>query len=525
MHKTSKHLKEIDEKVNMTFRIFDAKNNDTLTIFYWPKKLGIEASYDRRHAAIFQATKSKNGEFHIEIQRVDGLGYFSAGLRTNKGFHNLPVFFLENYYINKGDRLSVNITKGSNPKFVSNYMDLYLSYPDYRNYRISFSGVGSRKNELKYQIDKALVNYGLSEPPNFRSTGLVKASIAGSMIENAQRFLQPIEYETLKLDYISFFTYCFIFPPGASTFYPILYPFYKNLPQLGVEKPLAKQDIEAIQRQQKIFLANLDLDSLYNVQRTYANIIGFDKLKWLTNKAKDISIWYYKALQAEAISKAKSSLNQANSIDMVDLIDKNLTGIERDKAMTAYVIERGKDSLLENRIRNNQLLKIDSKYYASIINDYLNHIREGAPAYKFSLPSYDGTNVKMTDLKGKVVFIDYWFVGCTGCSIFYQKKLKYVEEKYKSNPNVVFVTITPETDVPTWKENVDNEKYTSKHIINLYTASLGYKHDILKYYNIGSFPHPMIVDRNGNLFRQNISDWGDRPIEYFVNLIDQALKK
>ena len=47
----------------------------------------------------------------------------------------------------------------------------------------------------------------------------------------------------------------------------------------------------------------------------------------------------------------------------------------------------------------------------------------GKYAYNFNLPDTLSKRVQLSEFKGKVVFIDFWYTGCTNCVEFYKKRI------------------------------------------------------------------------------------------------------
>jgi peroxiredoxin len=62
--------------------------------------------------------------------------------------------------------------------------------------------------------------------------------------------------------------------------------------------------------------------------------------------------------------------------------------------------------------------------------------QELAPS--FTASGMDGTVYSMDQLRGKVVVVNLWFIGCPSC-VEEIMKLNPIVEKYKSNKNVVFL--------------------------------------------------------------------------------------
>jgi thiol-disulfide isomerase/thioredoxin len=129
------------------------------------------------------------------------------------------------------------------------------------------------------------------------------------------------------------------------------------------------------------------------------------------------------------------------------------------------------------------------------------HNAKGQKAFNFALEDSSGKIVKLSDYKGKVVFIDFYFTGCTFCKIFYKDVLADVEKKYATNPNIVFITISTDRDKEKWLSTLRKGEYTSNSSINLYTNGMSGNHPLIKYYSILGYPSLMLIDREGRIVK------------------------
>lgn len=124
----------------------------------------------------------------------------------------------------------------------------------------------------------------------------------------------------------------------------------------------------------------------------------------------------------------------------------------------------------------------------------------GVPAYNFSLPDSNGKKVTLSDYKGKVVVVDFWFTGCEWC-ILMASTLKIVSAA--KDTNVVFITVCVEKNKKIWKENLKRGIFTSPNEINLYTGGMAEKHPLIDFYKIAAYPFLLIIDQAGKLFAVN----------------------
>lgn len=124
------------------------------------------------------------------------------------------------------------------------------------------------------------------------------------------------------------------------------------------------------------------------------------------------------------------------------------------------------------------------------------------PAPGFSLVNLKGEKVSLTDLKGKIVVLDYWATWCGPCVASFPGMQKAMA-KYSSNPNVVFLFVN------TWQTEENREKVVTDFIAEkklnfnvLYDTKNvkdPSKFDVVSAYKVDGIPTKFIIDGDGNI--------------------------
>ncbi len=122
---------------------------------------------------------------------------------------------------------------------------------------------------------------------------------------------------------------------------------------------------------------------------------------------------------------------------------------------------------------------------------------KGAKAFEFSLPDSKGKIIRLTDFRGKVVVLDFWYTGCGACPGM-ASVIKPIAQKKDSN--VVFITISIDKDKKTWLESLQSGEYSSDDEINLYTENQGDKSEIIRHYRILGYPMVIVITRLGKIY-------------------------
>lgn len=119
------------------------------------------------------------------------------------------------------------------------------------------------------------------------------------------------------------------------------------------------------------------------------------------------------------------------------------------------------------------------------------------PAPDFNLKDFDGNNLKLSDLKGKVVVVDFWATWCGPCKMSFPA-LQKVQEKYKDNPNVMILALN------TWereKSDAEKEKKVKDFIAqNKYTFKVLFDTgEVVSQYGVSGIPTKFIIDKEGKI--------------------------
>ena len=139
------------------------------------------------------------------------------------------------------------------------------------------------------------------------------------------------------------------------------------------------------------------------------------------------------------------------------------------------------------------------------------------PAPSFSLVDQYGKTVRLSDMSGQLVFLDFWATWCGPCREM-QPTYRSLQEKYKGK-NINFVFISLDNSERLWKDYLVSKRMGGQHLIA--NEALGFKSPVSEDYQIPSLPYALLLDSNGTIvWKRN----GGFSVSNLTRLIDQLLE-
>jgi hypothetical protein len=176
---------------------------------------------------------------------------------------------------------------------------------------------------------------------------------------------------------------------------------------------------------------------------------------------------------------------------------KCLSGPLRDKTLTIFIERKLMLSNTPGHMLKEALPIVTDPYWHEHLEELARATSTSYKGHGFKLYNEENGIVNLDSFSNKVVFIDFWFTGCANCWNFYTNVLSKVEDYFKHDTNIVFVTVSIDQDINVWRESLKSGMYTGERCVNLYTGGRGLINPLLEYYRVAAFPHPMIFDRGG----------------------------
>ncbi|MBI5463623.1 MAG: redoxin domain-containing protein [Ignavibacteriales bacterium] len=214
-----------------------------------------------------------------------------------------------------------------------------------------------------------------------------------------------------------------------------------------------------------------------------AEVAYAEAYTFLKKEDPDVNARYVEAL----VANGKFTKAMEVSADVIRL------GKSNDKTLAAYKSayvkakgsEKGFDKVVE-----------DAKNFAKVeLKNKALKDRVNKPAVDFALKNLDGSVVKLSELRGKVVVVDFWATWCGPCKASFPY-LQKVYDKYKANPNIVILAVN------TWenKSGTERVELVKKFIAdNKYTFTVIYDEDnkYVEKYGVEGIPTKFIIDKKG----------------------------
>ena len=132
--------------------------------------------------------------------------------------------------------------------------------------------------------------------------------------------------------------------------------------------------------------------------------------------------------------------------------------------------------------------KLQAKY------EYAARFTPGRPAPDFEMTGFDGKVYRLSDFRGKNLYIDIWATWCGPCchEIPYMEKLA---KHYRKNRNIELISISLDKDLQAWKRKLKEDKPQWKQFI----CPENFQSALVREYGIKGIPRFLFIDKKGKI--------------------------
>jgi thiol-disulfide isomerase/thioredoxin len=254
------------------------------------------------------------------------------------------------------------------------------------------------------------------------------------------------------------------------------------------------------------YVASLDLNNEVVSYDYYFKSFALSRINSVASAAyyagEDKSVLHYYELAIDAICRdIKSDKNK--SILLSEFMPQLINDVGTSDLRNII-------SAMESCCSDKILIANVKKYAAQF-----EHLYPGQPAPDAAFYDASGKTSKLSDYRGKVVYIDAWATWCGPCKREIPH-LKTLEEEYHGK-NVQFISVSTDKDVNAWKNFIAKEQMGG---LQLHQSDEPGK-SISQLYIVNSIPRFILIDEKGNIVNTD----APRPSsgEQIRNLLDGLL--
>jgi peroxiredoxin len=143
-------------------------------------------------------------------------------------------------------------------------------------------------------------------------------------------------------------------------------------------------------------------------------------------------------------------------------------------------------------------------------------VKDGQQAPDFEVQMFDGSTVKLSDLKGKVVLLNFWATWCPPCRAELARVEKEIIERFAGKP-FVFLPVSRGEKRETVAAFREKMGYT-------FPMGLDTDNSVYKKYAVTYIPRNFLIDKDGKVVKASVG-YDEAEFAELVKLIENEIKK
>ncbi len=203
---------------------------------------------------------------------------------------------------------------------------------------------------------------------------------------------------------------------------------------------------------------------------------------------------------AQPLRKELEQLSDKNQREKeIEFIKKHPNSIVSAETLSVYCTDYGKQQT--KQLFDLLTEKNKSSKYGKIVSDYIkmsNELKIGDYFADFEMIDQNGNAKKLSDLKGKTIFLDFWASWCAPCRKE-NPNLVNTYKKYKQKGFEIFA-VSLDENKEKWLEAIEKDNLNWYHVNDL--KGQGNKAKMI--YGVEGIPDSFLINKNGIIIARDL---------------------
>lgn len=204
---------------------------------------------------------------------------------------------------------------------------------------------------------------------------------------------------------------------------------------------------------------------------------------------------------------------EENFIKAMEFVEKNPNSIVSAMTLSLYCTSWGKEKTKQLfQLFSSENKKTD---YGKLVQKYININREpkiGEQFIDFEMTDNHGNIKKLSELKRKIVLLEFWASWCRPCREENPELLK-TYKKFNAKGFEIFA-VSIDDNKTNWIEAIEKDRLSWKHVSDL----SGKKNSAALTYGVKALPTNFLINQNGTIIDKNLH--GEKLNEKLIELFD-----
>jgi thiol-disulfide isomerase/thioredoxin len=419
------------------------------------------------HTASFLTAKVKNERFSFDLSTYHIPIYVNIELPNITGVDKAKkdlFSYRTNFLVKPNDQVELTVEQN----------DLFFTGKSANAYNIQY---GLSKMVFKERQKDAYIDFtDVTKIKDIFKSADAAQKVVLQYLDDKKGFLDDLTYHTIK--------YNFILETGIEKYFILNFKKIKasdaGVPPIG----------------------EINIDSIYAAGLYTPNLIP----QFVEAKFKYDSCTYFKRPYKRAMTHT--------------YFKNKFSGKLRDYLLVYPIVENLKTDSLAKYTKL-ALSEVEDERLKAKLIELTSGLMEGQMIEDVSFHDAKGNLHHLSEYRGKVILLDFWFTGCMGCKEItpYLNKVAATFE----NEKVVFLSISIDKNTDLWKRSIKEGSYSFANSTKLITSNQGQDHPAIKRFKIIGYPTLIILDKEGRLVRSPVDPRVD-DCRDLMGLIREKLK-